>query len=141
MSTVKVAIALALIGLGYLVWQRHVERVEIAAIAAITDPYGFIGMDPPTGASAKEVIVVAAINCPKAAGRQADALAEKLAELKIPHTRTSNISFSFENPDPAILRLHNRIMRADPPLVFINGKMKSNPSLDDVLTEFQAAQL
>lgn len=139
-GAIKFLIAAFIAYAGYALWQKHNERVEAAAIAAVTDSHGFIEFDPPNGGKRDSVIIVAAQNCPHEAAQHADALAREMAERNVRHVRTSSITFTL-SPDSgeAYIARHNHVMSGDLPLVFVNGRVKSNPDVDDVLAEYDEA--
>jgi hypothetical protein len=138
MSVGKVLIAFALAGLAWLGWQRHNEHLGAAASAAITDSLGFITLVPPDGTSPAKVLIVAAQNCPKEGARRAENLAQQLAALTIPHSRLSRVAFTPPADDPSFAGRLNTIMNSEVPLVFVNGKVKSNPDLEEVVAEYEA---
>jgi hypothetical protein len=37
------------------------------------------------------------------------------------------------------VRRHNAVMNGEVPIVFVNGRVKANPSVDDVVAEYGAA--
>ena len=134
-------IAAVVICAGYALWEKHTERGEAAAIAALTDAYGFIEFDPPDGGERNSVIIVAAQNCPHEAAQRADELAREMAIRNVSHLRTSSITFTPPpNFDERYIARHDRVMNGELPLVFVNGRVKSNPDLDDVLAEYEQAQ-
>ncbi len=136
----RFALLAAVVFVGYAVWQKHGERMEASAISNITDANGFIEMDIPSGGRRDQVMIVAAENCPHAAAQHADALAREMAQRNLSFVRTSTISFTPPpNFDDTYIRRHNEIMNREPPLVFVNGRVKSNPSLTEVLDEYAQA--
>jgi len=139
-SAIKFLIVAIVVYVGYALWQKHHERVEAAEIAAITDNRGFIEFAPPDGGKRQEVMIVAAQNCPHEAAQRADALAQEMAERNMRYVRTSSITFTPPPDfDDAYVRRHNRVMNQDLPLVFVNGRVKSNPDLDEVIAEYEQA--
>ncbi len=139
-GAVKLLVAAIVIYLGYALWQKHNQRVEAAAIAAITDDRGFIEFDPPDGGKPDNVIIVAAQNCPHEAAQRADELAREMASRHVSHVRTSSVVFTPPpNFDDKYIARHDRVMNGELPLVFVNGRVKSNPDLDEVLAEYALA--
>jgi hypothetical protein len=136
----KVVIAAAVLALGYLVWHAHSARVESEALAALSDDNGFLELATPTGADPKKVWIVAAANCPKEGARRAEALARDLAEHAVAFERHASISFSADAGDPALFRRLDAILNGETPIVFVNGRIKANPALDEVLAEYEIAQ-
>jgi hypothetical protein len=90
----------------------------------------------PAGADPKRVLIVAAPNCPRAESQRALALARELAAQEIPSAQTGTVSFAITS-DLHAKRLE-QLMSAGAPIVFINGKAKSNPSAAEVIAEFRA---
>jgi len=140
MGKVQIAIVAAIAWVAWLAWHKHLDRVEAASLAAITDERGFLELAPPTGFSTNQVLIVAAQNCPREGAVRADKLAREMAEQGIPYVRSSSIAFT--PPDPAdidrFVERHNKVMNSEVPIVFVNGKVKSNPSLDEVIAEYQS---
>jgi len=128
-------------GIAWLGWNQHKSHVEAAAIAALTDERGFIEFEMPQGARNNEVLIVAAQNCPKDGAVRADRLAREMAERNIRYRRSSGVSFSVpQNADvDTFVRRNNAIMNGEVPIVFVNGKVKSNPGLDEVIAEYAQA--
>jgi hypothetical protein len=141
MSAVKFVAVAAAAGLAYLVWHKHQLHVETAAIAALMDERGFIEFALPEGAKNNEVLIVAAQNCPHEGAVRADDLAREMAEHNIRYRRSSHISFSVpQDADVDMFsRRSNAIMNGKVPIVFVNGRVKSNPGLDEVIAEYVEA--
>lgn len=140
MSVAKVATGIVVLGLGVLLWQKHQQNAEKAALAAVSDAHGFAALASPEGADPRKVWIVAAVNCPKEGARRADELARRLAERNMSFDRRSNVSFSLTEEDQGIYGHIQKIMNSEVPIVFVNGRMKSNPDFDEVVAEYDAAQ-
>jgi hypothetical protein len=140
MSIVKIAAAAAVAGLGFLLWHQHRANVEAAAVAALTDEHGFVSLAQPQGADPKTVWIVAAVNCPKDGARRADDLARQLGDRSMSFDRRSGVTFSLSEDDLDLYERTQKIMNSDTPIVFVNGRMKSNPELEEILAEYEAAQ-
>jgi hypothetical protein len=138
---VKFVLIGAAAGIAWLAWNQHKAHVEAAAIAALTDERGFIEFEMPQGAINNEVLIVAAQNCPRDGAVRADRLAREMAERDIRYRRSSSVSFSVpQDADTDLfVRRNNAIMNGDVPIVFVNGKVKSNPGLDEVIAEYAEA--
>lgn len=100
-----------------------------------TSASGFTKVLSPVGATPGEVLIVGP-NCTSEQGVRTRELARKLADLKVPYQQTDSARFSA-NPitgwgDWAQI---NQLMQGDSPVVFINGRAKANPSLEEVLAE------
>ncbi len=98
---------------------------------------GFVLLPPAQGQNATTVYVVAAEECPHEDSQRADLLAKDLAQKGIPVERIHNVSFIVNNPqDNSAMQRVAPIMEGTLPVVFINGHAKSNPSLNEVVAEF-----
>jgi hypothetical protein len=137
---VKLIIAAAVLVAAYLVWHAHSARVEAEALERLTDENGFLDLATPSGADPRKVWIVAAANCPKEGARRAEALAHDLSERDIVFERHSSVAFSLGADDPALVRRLDAVLHGDTPIVFVNGRIKANPALDEVLAEYQVAQ-
>jgi hypothetical protein len=137
----KAILAALILCIGYLVWHKHAAHVEAATTAAITDEHGFMELDPPQGVNAREVVILAAQNCPREGAQRTDRLAREMAERGFHFRRASNATFSPSPTDDidAFVRRHNAVMNGEVPIVFVNGRVKANPSVDDVVAEYVAA--
>jgi hypothetical protein len=142
MGGAKVLVVAAVLGLaGYMVWHSHRVHVERKAIEGITDARGFMEFSPPGGAKTNEVVILAAQNCPHDGALRAERLAGEMAERHVRFVRTSHATFQ-PSPDDDIdqfMKRHNDVMNSDVPIVFVNGRVKSNPDVDDVLAEYEEA--
>ncbi len=141
MSAVKFVVIGAAAGIAWLVWNQHKAHVDAAAIAALTDERGFIEFEMPEGARNNEVLIVAAQNCPREGAVRADRLAREMAERNIRYRRSSSVSFSVpqDADTDTFVRRNNAIMNGEVPIVFVNGKVKSNPGVDEVIAEYATA--
>lgn len=103
---------------------------------------GFVKVALPEGAVANEVLIVGP-NCNRPEGVRTRSLVSSLAKLNIPHRQTDSISFSSDSfsSDNGLGNMTqlNNLMQGEAPIVFINGKGKSNPAIDEVLTEYKLA--
>lgn len=135
MNFLKIMIIFSVIG--GLIHFRDQYQAKTALETANVSPNGFIEL-PVTGVSSDigNILVIAAQNCPKEDAQRADELAAELSRLGIPNTRAQNIHFTLTEPDPAILSRVNSVMSGPLPIVFVNGKAKANPTLDDVIAEY-----
>ena len=103
---------------------------------------GFVPVPSPSGTKRNQVLIFAAVNCPKDAARRAADLAAELGRRGISHIRLEHADFEWvENPDPAVLARLETVMRGEIPIVFINGRGKANPGIDEVVAEYRAQRL
>lgn len=131
MNLIKLIVVLGIIGGGYQYWKGHNP--------AYADE--FIAIPPAEGFDGKAVLVIAAQNCPQEAAQRADSLAEELSKIGIPVVRTQNIGFNFSVTDLADAARVMSIMKEPPPIVIVNGRAKSNPSLEQVIAEYKTPRL
>jgi hypothetical protein len=134
MNGLKLLVVLALLGFGYHQWTQRG-----AAPAAAAANSTFVDLPSVAGASPMRVMVIAAQDCPEAAARRADDLAERLARDGIPVTRTHNGSFPAGSGADELQRV-NRVMQGELPIVIVHGRGKANPTLDEVLAEYRGSR-
>lgn len=68
------------------------------------------------------------------AGRRTRQLVWDLEAQNIPCRLTTSVQ--VQQGDQELIRAWNNVMQGTPPIVYINGKAKANPTLDDVVTEY-----
>ncbi|MBV8123886.1 MAG: hypothetical protein JOY60_14510 [Burkholderiaceae bacterium] len=138
MKIIHALIAVGLAGGGYHYWKHHREHAAAMASGPSTSAGPFVALPPADGQDPATVFVVAAQNCPHADAQRADRLAEALAQRGIPVQRTHDVRFHFHSrPDSTVVDRMNGIMNGPLPVVFVRGRAKSNPSLDEVIAEFK----
>lgn len=98
--------------------------------------YGFVSLPKPTNLDTDTVIIFAAKNCTKEAARRAEQLASELNQRNIPYTRAN--AASFANYDPALKKRLDSVMRGPLPIVFVDGRGKANPTLNEVVSEYDS---
>lgn len=141
MSLIKFLLIIGMLGTGYHYWTKP-PRVTPAPSAAVQSgtsgqATGFVSLPSPNGAPSNTVVVVAAENCPHEDAQRADRLTAELKGRGIPVQRSHEVSFTIDSPDSAVPERINAVMNGQLPIVFINGRAKPNPSLDDVIAEFK----
>ena len=137
MGLAKLLVIVAVISLSLTWWQRHETR---GSADPGPSPNGFVAVAMPDRAKANTVIILAPVNCPSVEARRADALAEQLDRLGIPHVRSSSYSTAIDNPTADQVAAMNRaveVLNGDVPAVFVNGMAKANPSAADVVSEYE----
>ena len=140
MNLIKVLLVLSAAGFAYKYWHEHRAGAEPAAGATATGEAGtrgFVDLPAVSGAAPNAVLVIAAENCPEEAAQRADQLAYRLRSHGVPVTRLHQVNFDIPNGDPAVAQRVMSVMNGDLPIVFVRGRAKSNPSLDDVLAEYR----
>ena len=121
---------------GYRVWSHHRAEHAFRVAWAGSDVNGFVDVPPPINQDSDTVYVVAAQNCPHAAAQQADRLAKQLGEQGLPVQRVNQVGFRPEQVDRAAMDRLNVVMNGPLPLVFIHGRVASNPELNQVTEEY-----
>ena len=135
------ATALVLVGVLCLaIWWKSGHRREGAPAPNLPEDSlsatGWVVTGPPNGTDPNQVVIVAAPNCPRPAARRAAELAEQLAAQQIPCIQTGTVEFTFTTD--AEVEQMNKVMNAGAPMVFVNRKVKSNPTLVEVVAEYRA---
>jgi len=139
MGFARLLILLGVVGFTYHWWSgQHPE--EVFAAQHETSPNGFVPATMPAGAAGNAIVIFAPQNCPSDRAQRADALAEQLRNRRIPVVRSSSYSASSAAPSPderANLNRTLEVLNAQAPAVFVNGMAKANPSLDEVVAEYE----
>lgn len=139
MSFAKLLIVLGVVGYAYHWWnERHPEGVFAAQQEA--SPNGFVSATMPAGVTRNAVVIFAPQNCPSDRAQRADALAEQLTSRNIPVIRSSSFSASSAAPtadERADMERALQVLNAQAPAVFVNGMAKANPSLGEVVAEYE----
>jgi len=138
MSMFRALVVLSFVGASYGMWSHHRASAHRVDARATGGPGEFVVLPPVEGQRAQIVFVVAAENCPHEAAQRADHLAQALASRGIPVQRTHEVRFRFTSrPDAATVDRISAVMNGPLPVVFINGRAKSNPSLDEVDAQYR----
>lgn len=140
MSGTRLLLVLALVALVWHFWHQHSEQ---HAITSAMDEHGFLPVPMPENADTETVLIFAPKNCPKEGAQKAAWLAEQLTARGIPNQLTSQ--YRAENLEPtdenlAAFKRLDVVMRGDIPITLVNGKGKANPSLEEVIAEYQSSQ-
>ena len=140
---IKLLLLLAIGGGGYQYWQDHkAAGGSLASVfgddpTAVASAAGFVPVPMPDGMSPHGVVVFAPENCPSDAAQRAYALISDLGGRGVPVVRAS--AASFDNlPDAATAERIRAVMGGEIPVVFVRGKAKANPSVQDVLAEYRS---
>ncbi len=134
MNVVKLVVMLAVAGLAYQYWSTQ----QAATGPAVVSPNGFVMVPPMAGADPRQVVVFAPENCPSEKAQQADDMARQLAFRNIPTLRSHDVTFTSTDMDPKIGVRLDSVMKGELPIVFVNGRGKANPTLDEVIAEYGA---
>lgn len=134
MNFLRLIVVVCLAYGGYHFWQQ--QKID-KQIHAATNNNGFVELPAfPDGQDAGTVYVVAAENCPHEEAQRADRLATELSNQNISVQRTHRVGFSTLREASQAERV-NTVMNGELPIVFINGRAKSNPTLDEVVKEYR----
>lgn len=131
MKIIKLILIISLGTMAFNYWQEHIQQGE-----DYVSEYGFVSLPKPTNLDTDSVIILAAKNCTKEAALRAEQLATDLASRNISYTRASRIS--FENFAPSLKNRIDSVLRGPLPIVLIDGRGKANPTLNEVLSEYDA---
>ena len=134
-----VVVSFALCFAGY---QWHKSKQEnksfVQDIKSRTDQYGFLDISVNlTGSNV--IVIMAPVNSSSQHAKIADYLAKELNNQNIPATRINGYSFNQDLNNMTDIEINQRVQYVRtmaPPLVFVNGKIKSNPSIEDIKKEW-----
>jgi len=138
MNIIRLLIVVGIAGGGYsYLKQQRCNMIEVGS-GAVLSANGFASLPPVDGQCARKVYVLAAKNCPGEDAKRADLLAAGLARKGIPVERTDRARFSLSSPLESDVQTRiSTIMEGPLPTVFVDGRAKSNPSIDEVVSEFR----
>ena len=121
---------------------KQEKKIFVQDIKSRTDQYGFLDISVNLPGS-KGIVIMAPINCPSRQAKIADYLATELNKQNIPATRISGYTFNHNLANMSEREINQMIDRIEYvktmafPLVFVNGKVKSNPSIEDIKNEWE----
>ncbi|HEY9615463.1 MAG TPA: hypothetical protein V6C64_01390 [Microcoleaceae cyanobacterium] len=98
---------------------------------------GFVAVTNPEGFNPAQVVVIGP-NCTSAAGQRTRALIAQLAQARVPYMQTSDFSVTASEDVQGLYRLQE-VMQGDAPIVFVHGKAKANPQIQEVIAEYNRA--
>jgi hypothetical protein len=136
MNALKLVLMLAAAGLAYQYWSTQ----QSANGPAVVSPNGFVMVPAMAGADPKQVVVFAPENCPSEKAQQADDLARQLSAHNIPTLRSHDVTFTSTDMDPKIGVRLDSVMKGELPIVFVNGRGKANPTIEQVIAEYGATR-
>lgn len=140
MRLLKILLLVAAAGLAFQLWQKHQSKQVVAALSRSASVNGFVPLPAPAGVDPKRVILFAPEYCTSEAARRTDDLARGLADRGIPCARSQTANFEFIDPDPAVVKSVDVVMNGDVPIVFVGGRAKANPTLAEVIAEYEATR-
>lgn len=141
MNIVRTLLVISIAGGAYSYWtHRQANSAQLEAGAAVSES-GFVSLPHADGQDSRTVFVVAARGCPHEDAQRADRLTEDLSRRGIPVERVDHVDFRFASPpDSLTMGRINKVMKGPLPIVFVAGRAKSNPSLDEVVIEFEGSR-
>lgn len=101
---------------------------------------GFTDIHMPNNFRSDVVYIVAPKNCPKKAGKRADALELALRSRGVAVVRSNRVSINAIDPSEETrskIERSSAVLRGTIPAVFLNGMASSNPTADDVFAEWR----
>ena len=141
MRLIKLIVLVSLLAVGWCYGQKaeilNLDLDEDAIIAG-NDSRGFVPSPPLHGANHKNVLVISPPNCTSHEAENARQLVQSLKQKGIPVTLSGEFSLATSNHcDIAFIE---RLMDQGPPLVFVHGQVKSQPTFSETVTEYQFHQ-
>lgn len=100
---------------------------------------GFIAIPMPDGMSSRGVVIFAPRNCPSDAARRAQALGEYLSTRNIAYVRTDAANYDNLASQDEVSSVMS-VMNGPIPVVYVNGKAKSNPTPQEVEAEYRGSR-
>lgn len=143
MGILKLFIIAGALGFAAHLWNGSKERIASASASASTEQIsdsGFIRTVMVSGANPDTVLILAPPNCPSEEARRAADLSERLNRMGIPNVMGSSFSVSIQNPsaeERAGIDRAIAVFQSGAPAVFINSMAKSNPSAEEVASEYK----
>ncbi|MES3023121.1 MAG: hypothetical protein V4857_16270 [Pseudomonadota bacterium] len=149
MNIVKLVLVAAICYGGYHHWQKTQREgggAEGGALASADQGSksrnGFVTLPPFEGAAGgKQVVIFSPPNCPEEGAQRANALADGLSRKGIQVVRSHSANWNFEGGDQTTANKVMAVMNGDVPIVFVKGRAKANPSLDEVLAEYGSTKI
>ena len=138
MNLAKFLLVAAVAGGGAHLWQAHEHSVVRRQLSAAADSNGFVPILTSGDEMADTAVILAALNCPSAQAKRADAMARQLTQMGIPNRRANNYSLSRVTRDQMpLMSQTNAVLTGEIPIVIINGMAKANPTADEVAAEYR----
>ncbi len=134
MNVIKLVLMLAVVALAYQYWTTQQSTSGPAVVSA----NGFVTMPPMDGGNPNQVVVFVPEDSPPEKAQKADELAQQLGTRNIPTLRTHSVSFASSVLDPKVGVRLDSVMKGEPPIVFVNGRGKANPTLEQIIAEYRA---
>ncbi|HEV8540124.1 MAG TPA: hypothetical protein VGQ60_03080 [Nitrospiraceae bacterium] len=137
MKIIKLMLLLAVPIVIFQFWYTHQPKTGSEVTVS---PNGFIPLPTIANADPRQVVVFAPENCPQEEARRSDDMARQLITRRIPSVRSHDVTFTSADPDPGTQKRLDAVMNGEFPIVFVNGKGKANPTLDEVVAEYESTR-
>lgn len=131
---------------GVHLWGTHYQssrRAELAAAVEAAkaarfapDGQGFIPLPMPVGAPSNRVVILLPSDGSKAAEQRTRDLEKSLVLARVMFFRMAKADVKSTDDDEA--SKVKEVVEGDLPIVFINGRVKNNPTSEEVVAEFKA---
>jgi len=143
MNVLKVCTVLVLAVAAAALWQSYGSDgrlvVAVSGVAEKARPgkssSGFAAIPMPDGMSSRGIVIFAPRNCPADAAQRAAALADYLSARRIPHVQADAANYNTLASQEEMSRVM-AVMNGPIPVVYVNGKAKSNPTPQEVEAEY-----
>lgn len=140
---ISLAAILIILGCYRMCKIRLLHQNLIHEMQTRTNKYGFINVTfNITGQNG--VVVIAPVNCLSERAKKAENLAEQLRSKNILVNLANEFNFRAELlPDTKpkkiekIFQMIKYVIKKPAPIVSVNGKLKSNPTIEDILNELE----
>lgn len=113
------------------------------ALTQRTNSNGFIDISPATIPNSNGIVVAAPETYDSKRSQRTEQLLSQLREKNIPFEYRYNLraSIDLRGMDPKkaeqLRKEINEAIQQPPPIVIVNGKIKSRPSLEDIMKEYE----
>lgn len=144
MNAMKALVAVGAVVAGMVLWDTFkpaggltevVDRVGESVKPAPASTGGFVDIPMPDGMSPHGVVIFAPENCPSDAAQRAERLASLLSSNGIAYRRATAADYNNLTSQEEANRVL-AVMNGPIPIVYVNGRAKSNPAPDEVVAEY-----
>lgn len=140
MQILKLICFLAIAGFVAHWWKGHQASTSMKEVSSDT---GFVKTVMVDGATRNVVLILAPPNCPSEQAQRATRLAARLSAMGIPYVLGSSFTISGNDASDEARAGVDRavaVFQQGAPAVFINDMAKSNPSAEEVASEYKKAR-
>ncbi len=150
LTFIKIVVIIGVVVTGLKQWQRHkaeaalpsesseVARPQEFSVVRRPTPVarGFTAAPTPMNMPQGKVLIVAPA-CGNAADRKANDLGRKLLKAGIPFARTAELKFAKAGSEADMAKIQS-VVSQPLPLVFVRGRVQSDPTPDELMAEISA---